>query len=137
MIGVGNVWRGDDGAGPAVAAALGGEVTESPLRVIELWAGTRHAIVVDAACSGAPAGTIHHFDASARPLEAGATRHSTHAFGLADAIEVARMLDRLPARLDVYAIEGSDFTLGSTLSPPVARAVQTIARELRAGDVRS
>ena len=65
VIGVGNAWRRDDGAGPAVAAALGGPCTDDPSRLLDLWAGAEHAIVVDAAASGAPPGTIRRFDADA------------------------------------------------------------------------
>jgi hydrogenase maturation protease len=57
-------------------------------------------------------------------------RSSSHHFGVADAIEPARSLDRLPQRLVVYAIEGEDFGAGRELSEPVARAVEAIAGEL-------
>ncbi len=130
LIGVGNAWRRDDGAGPAVAAALGGVCTDDPSRLLDLWAGAEHAIVVDAAASGAPPGTLRHFDAAAAPLPAGAAR-STHAFGVADAVELARALGRLPPRLDVYAIEGAVFAPGPGLTPDVARTVAMLARMLR------
>src|SRR5215207_5591238 len=60
---------------------------------------------------------------------AGAAR-STHAFGVADAIELARTLGRLPARLEIYTIEGADFTAGAGLSPPVAAAVNALTRRI-------
>jgi hydrogenase maturation protease len=128
---VGNAWRGDDAAGLVVARRLGGLRHEGDaVGLLDAWAGAGHAIVVDAAASGAPAGTIHRFDAAA-PLPAHALRSSTHAFGVADAVELARSLGRLPARLDVYAIEGADFTLGAGLSPPVAQAVAALVLDLR------
>jgi hydrogenase maturation protease len=133
LIGLGNAWRGDDAAGLVVARRLGGLAHEGDaVALLDAWAGAAHAIVVDAAASGAPAGTIHHFDAAAGPLPAGALRSSTHAFGLADAVELARSLGRLPARLDIYAIEGAGFALGAGLSPPVAAAVDALARSLSA-----
>jgi hydrogenase maturation protease len=49
---------------------------------------------------------------------------------VAEAIELARELDRLPARLRVYAIEGSDFAAGARLTPAVERAVAALAGEL-------
>lgn len=128
MIGVGNAWRRDDGAGPAVAAALGGVSTHDPSLLLELWHGAERAIVVDAAASGAPAGTIHRFDA-AEPLPAGVA-YCTHSFGIADAVELARALGRLPGQLTVYAIEGEDFGHGPGLSVAVARAVQTLTSAL-------
>ena len=59
-------------------------------------------------------------------------RSSTHAFGVADAVELARALGRLPGRLDVYAIEGASFAAGDRLSPAVERAVAELAAELSA-----
>jgi hydrogenase maturation protease len=88
--------------------------------------------VIDAALSGAPPGTVHHFRAERGPLPAVALRSSTHAFGVADAIELARALDRLPAQLDVYAVEGTDFELGTSVSPAVARAAEALAERLAA-----
>ena len=41
---------------------------------------------------------------------------STHALGLADAVELARSLGRLPQRVVVYGIEGAAFEFGNGLS---------------------
>jgi len=131
VIGIGNAWRRDDGAGVAVAEALGGPCTDDPSRLLDLWAEAEHAIVVDAAASGAPPGTIRRFDAAAAPLPAGVAR-STHAFGVADAVELARTLGRLPHRLEVYTIEGANFTVGAGLSTAVARAVNELTRRVGA-----
>lgn len=134
MIGVGNPWRRDDGAGPAVAAALGGASTDDPSRLLDLWDGAESVIVIDATASGAVPGTVRCFDAST-PLPAGAGR-STHTYGVADAVELARELDRLPASLTLYAIEGADFGPGQGLSPAVARAAARLARQLQGDDAR-
>ena len=99
VIGVGNPWRGDDGAGIEVARRVGGIAFEGDgTGLVELWAGAEDAVVVDAAASGAAPGTVHRFDAAAGPLPARSLRSSTHHFGVADAIELARALDRLPPR---------------------------------------
>jgi hydrogenase maturation protease len=130
LIGVGTAWRGDDAAGLAVARQLGGLAHEGDaIALIDAWAGARRVILVDAAASGAPPGTVHHFDAAV-PLPARAMRSSTHALGVPEAIELGRALGQLPARLEVYAIEGGDFTLGAELTPPVAVAVERLARTL-------
>ena len=63
-------------------------------------------------------------------LPAAALRSSTHAFGVADAVGLAAALGRLPARLEIYAIEGADFSLGAPLSPAVARTVDALATRL-------
>ena len=139
VVGVGNPWRGDDGAGLEVArrvAELAGPDVDvrahegDAVRLVDDWAGARHVTVVDAADSGAPPGTLHHFDARAGPLPARTLRSSTHAFGVPDAVELARALGRLPERIDVWAIEGADYALGATLTPAVADAVEKLARAL-------
>lgn len=137
MLGFGNAWRGDDGAGPAVverlrargdarALALG----EAPPELFERWAPDDEVVLVDAAVSGAPAGTIHRIDALRRPLPPGLLRVSTHGMGVGEGVELARALGRLPAGLTVCAIEGERFEPGAGLSPAVARAVEELAREL-------
>ena len=139
LIGVGNAWRGDDGAGLAVARRVrelspaGVEVREvegDATALVEAWSGAEGVVVVDAAESGATPGTVRRFDARMRPLPVRSLRSSTHAFGVSDAVELARALDRLPARLDVYAIEGASFTAGEGLSPAVERAVDELAASL-------
>lgn len=139
VIGVGNTWRGDDGAGLAVARRVrelspaGVEVREiegDATALVEAWSGVEHVVVVDAAESGAPAGTVRRFDARTRPLPVRSLRSSTHAFGVSDAVELARALGRLPRRLDIYAIEGASFTAGDRLSADVERAVDDLATAL-------
>jgi hydrogenase maturation protease len=141
IIGVGNAWRGDDGAGLAVARRLR-ELSPAEVEVrelegdatalVEAWSGAEHVVVVDAAESGAPPGTVRRFDARSAPLPVRSLRSSTHAFGVSDAVELARSLGRLPGRLDVYAIEGASFAAGERLSPAVERSVGELVAELSA-----
>jgi hydrogenase maturation protease len=138
---VGNSLRGDDAAGLAVAARLRGrlpagvalvECEQEPTRLLDAWAGAGAAVVVDACASGAPPGTVHRFDASSEPLPARVFRSSTHAFGVGDAIELARALRRLPAHVVVYGIEGAGFESGSAISPAVEAAVERAAEAIEA-----
>jgi hydrogenase maturation protease len=139
VIGVGNDWRRDDAAGLAVARRLRGRVPArvcvleregEPVALLEAWTGADEAVVIDAISSGAPPGTVHRLDAGRSPLPAQLFRGSTHALGLAEAVELARVLGRLPDRMLVYGIEGETFAAGSGLSPAVARAVERVADEL-------
>jgi hydrogenase maturation protease len=139
VIGVGNAWRGDDGAGLAVARRLrelalaGLEVRElegDASALVDVWSSADRVVVVDAAASGSPPGTVRHFDARSGPLPARRLRSSTHGFGVPDAVELGRVLGRLPKRLDVYAIEGATFAAGGRLSPAVERAVDALAATL-------
>ncbi|MGA2793089.1 MAG: hydrogenase maturation protease [Roseiarcus sp.] len=139
IIGLGNPDRGDDAAGRAVAARLKARVPRD-MRVIEcggeataLLARLGEAdevILVDAAISGAAPGTVERFEAHEAPLPAARFGMSTHGFGLAEAIELARALGQLPRRCVVYAIEGRSFALGDPLSPDVEAAVGTVVARI-------
>lgn len=138
VVGIGNAYRSDDGAGLAVAehvraAADGVEVIaceQEPLRLLDAWGGADLALVVDAVSSGAEPGTVHRFDASTEALPVTVFRGSTHALGLGEAIELGRALGRLPGRVLVFGIEGERFSAGDRLSPAVAAAVERLASEL-------
>jgi len=136
VIGLGNEYRRDDGAGLAVVTSLRDRVPPGvelvltdgePTRLIEAWTGASLAVVVDAVRADPPRpGRLHRFVLD-RPL-AGATRTaSSHGFGLDDAIRLALALDRMPGRLIVHAIEAADLTQGTGLTPLVAAAVDEVA----------
>jgi hydrogenase maturation protease len=134
---VGNAYRGDDGVGLAVGEALrdrlpaGVELVlseQEPTRLIDAWQGAAAAYVVDAAHSGGVPGELHRFDASDGPLPVQVFRSSTHAFGVGEAIELARALGKLPPRVLVYGVEGEIFDAREGLSPAVEAAVAGVAQ---------
>lgn len=137
IVGAGNAYRRDDGAGPAVASRLRA-VLSADIRVLvkdgdfasllDDWQAADAVIVIDATSSGCAPGTIRRHDAHERPLPAAYSRSSTHSFGVAEAIELARALGRLPSRLVVFGIEGRDFSPGEGVSPEVDAAVDEAAR---------
>jgi len=139
IIGVGNPYRGDDGAGLAVARSLlerahrGVVVLEQdgePASLIAAWEGVDAVVLVDAVSSGSKPGTIHTLDAVKTPLDRDLFRHSIHAFGVAEAVELSRALGSLPRILWVYGIEGERFEmseeLGADVLAAVPRAVQAV-----------
>jgi hydrogenase maturation protease len=132
VVGVGHPARGDDAAGLEVARRVraGGVTVASPIDLLTAWEGAEDAIVVDAARSGAVPGTIHRFDAAAGPLPTGLMATSTHSIGLAEVVELARVLGRLPDRLKVFGIEVADVAAGQPLSPSVAEAVRRVVEEI-------
>ena len=141
VIGAGNAWRSDDGAGLAVARLLAGTLPEGvetleregePTSLIDAWEGAEVVWLVDAVSSGAEPGTVHRHDASSEPLPARLFDTSTHHFGLAEAVELGRALGRLPAKVVVFGIEGATFETGDTLSPQVQAAVGQVADAIRA-----
>lgn len=141
VIGVGNEYRRDDGVGPAVISVLGEGVRGrlpsgitltvcdgDPARLISIWEHARRAIVVDAARVHPPyPGRLHRLALGDDPPLWPQPDTSSHGLGLAEAIELARALDRLPPQLVIYAVEPADTALGTGLSPPVAAAVAPLA----------
>jgi hydrogenase maturation protease len=93
--------------------------------------GTDRVWLIDAARSGAPPGTVRRIDCATDSVPARPTT-SSHGFGVAAAIELARALGTLPPHCILYAIEAADFTPGAALSPAVARAAQDVAERIRA-----
>jgi hydrogenase maturation protease len=142
IIGIGNADRGDDAAGLIVVRRLRDDRERSPERraapaamieasgegtaLIEAWRSADTVILIDAVDSGAAPGTIRRLEAHARPIPTNVRCTSTHANGVAEAIELARALGWLPRRLIVYGIEGRSFAVGAGLSPEVERAVERL-----------
>jgi len=139
VIGIGNEFGGDDAAGLFVARLLkeihpGGisilEHSGDGASLMELWKDASSAILIDASGSEAEPGTIQRFDVSDRPLPAKSVRHSSHAFGVHEAIEMSRALKQLPNRLVVFTVEGHNFSAGASLSEEVASAVDVLAKRV-------
>lgn len=136
LIGTGNPHAGDDAAGLFVARKARPRLP-ADVRVVEaagdcaglldLWSDGDEVILVDAAVSGGMPGTIHEFDAMAGPVPARFDLRSSHAFGVAPGIELARALSRLPGRLTLYAIEAASFDMGAGPTPGVRRAIDEVA----------
>ncbi len=139
VIGVGNPFRGDDGAGPAVARLLRPQLSAQVsvleesgegTALMDAWRGACRVILVDAVHSGQAPGTIHRIDASSAPLPAALFPCSTHSFGVADAIEMARALRELPSYVAIYGIEASSFHEPQRLSEEIRHAVVTVSEEI-------
>ncbi|MGB8645284.1 MAG: hydrogenase maturation protease [Anaerolineae bacterium] len=149
IIGIGNPDRSDDGVGLAVARALAAknlpnttvvEARGDGATLGEVWKREDHVIIVDAMCSGAPPGAIRRFDAHEVQVPLDRFRCSSHTFGVGEAIELARSLNRLPAHMILVGIEGKNFDVGLGISRQVVIAarqvVAEIAREIRSAQPR-
>ena len=143
VIGIGNPYRHDDGAGLVVLAKLQRrfgddqrvrlvELDGEPVGLIQAWQGSDRVVIVDAVRSLQPAGTIHRFSADGLDgvTADGVRLGGGHLLGLGEAIHLARALGRLPRTVEVIGIEGAEFGLGEGLSPPVASACALVAGQL-------
>ncbi len=132
VIGVGNLDRGDDAAGLEVARALAQhalpnvvirESSGDGAALLLDWQRFDMVILVDAMPPYGHAGRILCFDAIARHLPANLFADSTHTFGAAQGIELARALGLLPPTLIIYGIEGREFDIGAPVSAEVTGAI--------------
>jgi len=141
VIGVGNAYRRDDGVGPLVVDLLAAQgIPDVNLatslgdtaELMELWDGADLAVLVDAVrAEPAHPGRVHHLvvpEANSERVRAA----SSHGLDLGEAVELARVLDRLPTRLVLYAIEVADVRLGTGVCPAVAAAAVRVAEEIAA-----
>ena len=139
VIGIGNTERGDDGAGRLAARLLRHALADA-VEVVELdgeaaavltrLEGRTLAYVIDACVSGGEPGSVRRFAAHETPLPQLGSDVSTHGFGLAAAVELARNLGLLPAKTFVYAIEGLQFEIGTGPSAAVAEGARKVAAEI-------
>jgi len=136
VIGVGNEFRRDDGAGPAVVARLCGQLPDDvrllvsdgePTRLIEAWAGAPLAVIVDAVrAEPTVPGRLHRL--VLHRADANVARSaSSHGLGLDCAIGLAQALDRMPGMLILHAVEIADVGQGTGMTPAVAAAIDALA----------
>ena len=151
IIGCGNLDRGDDAAGLLVARRLhalgvgtpGVEIPAVEIPVVEItehsgesfslmdcWAGFENVILVDATAPSGKPGQVQVWNARVERLPEDVFPCSTHAFGVREAVELARTMNRLPRALLIYGIEGKQFSFAAPLSVEVERAVASVVEQL-------
>ena len=135
VVGLGNPFRGDDGAGIAVADRLR-SAGSACLRVVTgsaggagllgSWNGEEDVYVVDSSRSGGRPGSVRRFDGLKDPLPERFLRASTHSVGVREAVALARYAGRLPRSMVVLAIEGGNFAAGARMSSEVEASVEEV-----------
>ena len=139
FVGVGNEYRSDDGVGLVVARKIHEKLIPSVTvkeesgegaALMEAWQGFQNVIIVDAVSSGAMPGTIFRIDANKETVPIKFFHYSTHAFSVAEAIELARTMNTLPSRLLVYGIEGAVCTAGVKISSIVKEAANQVIEQI-------
>jgi len=139
IIGVGNLYRSDDAVGILIARKFKDmasdrisvkEQSGEGTSLMEAWKGYDRVLIVDAVSSGASPGSIHRMDASREPIPSKFFSCSTHDFGVAEAIEMARALGQLPRQLQLFGVEGKNFQPGEILSSEIEQAIELVADEV-------
>ena len=139
VIGIGNIYRSDDGVGLFVVDKIEKADIEGVkavnnisdgISLMETWKDAAIVYIIDAVLSGAEPGTVFRFDALSEIIPADIfTGYSTHSFSLVESIKLSRELGNLPTSLVVFGIEGENFSSGVGLSPKVQEAAEnTVCR---------
>ncbi len=140
IIGMGNPDRGDDALGPLAVRALADlnlpsihikERNGDGLALLEDWRGYDDVLLIDAAAPMGNPGRIHRIDAIHDPLPAEFSKTSSHGFGILEAIQLARSLRSLPARLIIYAVEGENFFPGAAPSAVITKALPQLLTQIQ------
>lgn len=141
ILGVGSPF-GDDRAGWEAAAMLhsrrrtSGLAAQMEIRtldrpgllLVEQFAGAGNVILIDAVRSGAAIGAIHRLDGN--NLCRVQSVLSSHAGGVMEAVDLARVLGDLPSRLLVFGIEADPANGSDSLSPVVNMALPELVRQV-------
>ena len=139
IIGIGNLFRGDDAVGLLAARRLrerldsSVEVLEAEgdgLALLDLMEGADQVMLIDAVKSGGHPGTTVRLDLSKESRWGRLVPCSTHAIGIAEAIDLARTLGRLPKRVMLYGIEIDSLESGAALSEPVRGGLDSIVEQV-------
>jgi hydrogenase maturation protease len=136
---VGNEYRQDDGVGifivrhPALLYFPGARVAESQregAHLMDLWKGAEIVFVFDAVYSRSKAGAVYRLDAVKERLPGDIFRLSTHSLCIAEAVELSRALNQLPAELILFGIEGKNFGQGQGLSLQCEQSALKVIRRV-------
>jgi hydrogenase maturation protease len=136
VVAVGNPLRGDDGVGPAVLERLREnpisgvdliDIGSDPLDVVETLLDADKVIVIDAARLDREAGHFEIFRAEDLIEMPGGNPFSTHEYGLAEGLNLARALGCLPD-VRIIGIQPQQIELGAGLSSAVAARIPDIVK---------
>ncbi|MFP4686804.1 MAG: hydrogenase maturation protease [bacterium] len=139
FIGAGNPHAGDDRAGRRVADLLAEknlsdiQITQclgDAAELIELFEKYQTIYCCDAVRQPSRAGKIYRFEAHKKPLPVELFSLTTHDFGLPQAVELARSMNKLPEKLVIYGIAAANFQPGAKLTPEVETAAHEVAERL-------
>ena len=147
VIGLGNVLRGDDAIGVRVVESLRSAVDRDPhalpaptrlvdggilgLDLLGTIRDARAVVLVDAARSGAAAGTVSVLRGD-EVVRATGTRGAPPPGAVGDVVAIAGVMGWLPADVAIVGIEVTDIGVGVGMSPAIADALPVAMDAVRA-----
>ncbi len=132
LVGIGNEFRSDDALGILIARELRrrhlGEIQIVEVEgnfpsLLDVWDGADNLLIVDAVCGAGPPGSVVRFDVSHSRIPANLFPAGSHGFGVAEAVEIARELRRLPPTVLFYGIVAECVETGQGLSDRVLKSI--------------
>jgi hydrogenase maturation protease len=135
VIGLGNEYRNDDGIGPYIARRLSHvsrglfsveECSGEGTQLMEAWKGADAVFLIDSMSGGQESGHVCRIDVWSKEMAPASFRHSTHAFGIAESIELDKVIGGLPKTCIVFGVEGEDFGFGTSVTVSAKQAADKV-----------
>jgi hydrogenase maturation protease len=112
---------------PLIPLRLRLEARDRPgMLLLSAWQGAGSVILIDAVCSGAEPGSVLRL--SGADIGTPDNSVSTHGYGVAMAVALARALQQLPATLVLLGLEADPRSGGDALSPSLQVALPDFVR---------
>jgi len=136
VVGLGSPLMGDDGVGLEALARLRAHCGDDPtlawvdggtggLALLHAIEGARRVLFLDAIDAGCPPGTVIELEGDALPRRLG-PKLSPHEVDLAEVLALAALRGTPPACAAAVGVQPARIALGTTLSPPVAAALDAL-----------
>lgn len=138
ILGVGNIFRGDDGVGPNVIKLLKDKYLTSlknsdlldggidGLALLDVIPEYSDVIIIDAVRMDMSPGTVKVFTPSEAEILIHSDSLSTHGFGLAEIIALMRTL-KIETRVQIIGVQPQDIEFGENLSSVVYSKLESLA----------
>ena len=139
VIGVGNDWRGDDAVGLLAVRRLRDQLEPSVevrelegggLALLELMEGADHVVLIDGVIGTGRPGEVVRLDFSEKRRWGTIAPRSTHALGVAEAMDLAEILGQLPERMVLYGVEIDSVQSGDSLSEAVQNGLDDVVEQV-------
>jgi hydrogenase maturation protease len=143
VVGLGNLWRGDEGIGVHLLRALADKTALYPevefyelgtggLALLHVIADRDKAILLDCAFMGATPGTLRRFGPGEVLSTKVLPRVSLHEGDVLQLLELARQLGQLPAEVVIFAVEPAEVCATDELSSALHTRLQEYLRQVEA-----
>jgi hydrogenase maturation protease len=139
VVGLGNDFRNDDGAGLAALRMLRNrntpgvdavELRDDLTELLDHLRDVTSAYVIDAVQSESAPGTIHRIDSTKKRLSPADLPRSTHGISLGNLLDLARLQGEMPKKLVIYGIQGERFGYGTAMTPAVQDALSRVVDKI-------